>query len=250
MGALLLVSLLLGAVFAPPAPARAEAVEEGATRIVRRLEAPERRQGKLPYLLYRPAGYDREPARDWPLLVYLHGWRGTGIDPAVLAKYPIARLVENARRPVPFVVLLPQCPSGRLWPEVDGLLGVIDEVAAELRIDHARIYLAGQSMGAEGVWHAAYRHPGRFAAIAPIAGPASPFWAKRIAPTPVWVFHGARDNVVPVAYSDLMVAELEKMDAVEVRYSRNEERGHEPPSEGELLELLDWLLEHRLAESP
>lgn len=215
-----------------------------ATRVVRKVTRSERRQGKLPYLLYLPAGYD-DASRLWPLLVALHGSRGGGVDPEKLARYPIGRLVEAGEHAVPFVVLLPQAPPGRLWTEVDGLMGLIDEIASDHRIDRRRLYLTGQSMGAQGVWQVASDNPGTFAAIAPMFGEGDPAWAERLAGTPVWVFHGARDTVVPVEASDRMVVELRKHGA-EVRYSRYDDRHHEPPSPGELAELIEWFLTHRL----
>ncbi len=235
--------LFLAAARAVPGPAP---VVEPATKVVRRLEPEELLQGKLPYLLYRPPGYDRS-SEAWPLLVYLHGARGLGTDPRVLFKYPIPRLVEAGRHPVPFLVLVPQCPPGRSWTEAEGLLPLIDEIATEYRVDPERIYLAGQSMGAEGVWHAAYRSPDRFAAIAPMSGEASPLWAERLVNTPVWVFHGVLDPLVPVSFSDQMVEELERQGADRVRYTRAPDRHHQPPTEAELVELLDWFLEQRLA---
>lgn len=239
-GALALAALLAVGQ-APPAPAA-----EPATKVVRRPEVEERSAGKLPYLLYLPPGY-QESADPWPLLVYLHGSRGSGVDPRVLFKYPIPRLIEGGRHEVPFIVLVPQCPPGRSWAEEEGLMPLIGEIETEYRVDGERIYLTGQSMGAEGVWSAAYRHPGRFAAIAPMFGPSSPLWADRLVSTPTWVFHGVLDTVVPVSSSDQMVARLEELGAIEVRYSRAPDRRHQPPTEEELTELLEWFLQHKSA---
>lgn len=230
----------------PAAPAGAQTgAQDRSARVIHRPEPPAWRAGTLPYLLYLPPGFD-DATRRWPLLAVLHGSRGHGIDPAKLSRYPIPRLIESGGHEVPFVVLVPQAPPGKPWTEVDGLMGLIDEIGAAYRVDPERIYLTGQSSGAEGVWHTAYTHPGRFAAIAPMFGAADPAWAERLATTPLWVFHGALDTVVPVAESDRMVAELERHGA-SVRYSRHDDRYHEPPSDGELVELLDWFLEHRLA---
>ena len=230
---------------APAAPAEAQ---PEATRVIRKLDAEARLAGQLPFLLYRPPGYDAS-TETWPLLVFLHGSRGSGYDPTRILKYPIPKLVERGEHDVPFLVLAPQAPSGKLWPDVAGLMELIEEISASHRVDRKRIYLTGQSIGGEGVWHAAYRHPGRFAAIAPISGAASPFWAERLAGTPTWVFHGALDAVVPVSYSDHMVEALERRGAT-VLYTRYEDRGHQPPTDDELASLLDWFLEHRLVATP
>ena len=89
--------------------------------------------------------------------------------------------------------------------------------------------ITGVSMGGSGVWDLASRLPGRFAAIAPVCGeigppgvPASAHDASRsaqassvyaqvarkIAGTPVWIFHGADDPVVPAAAPRRMEAAL------------------------------------------
>lgn len=59
---------------------------------------------------------------------------------------------------------------------------------------------------------------------------------------------GAQDPVVPVSYSDHMVEELKKHGSA-VRYTRHPDRYHEPPTDEELIELLDWFLEHRLVSA-
>ena len=233
------VASTLGGV--PSHPANAQ---EAATRIVHKPDAAAREAGDLPYLLYLPAGYE-ESSADWPLLVFLHGGRGLGVDPARILKYPIPKMIERGEE-VPFIVLAPQCPEGSTWTEVDGLMGSIDQIIDAHRVDRGRVYLTGQSYGGEGVWYAASRHPGRFAAIAPISGAADPAWAERLTETPAWVFHGALDRTVPVRHSDRMVAALEKRGGT-VRYSRFGDRGHEPPTDEELAELFAWLLEHRLS---
>ena len=47
---------------------------------------------------------------------------------------------------------------------------VFEEVMKEYPIDPDRVYLAGSSMGGQGVWHIGTRNPTQFAALAPQAG--------------------------------------------------------------------------------
>jgi predicted peptidase len=65
-------------------------------------------------------------------------------------------------------------------------------------------------MGGFGTWQLAAYAPERFAAIAPICGGGDPYWAKRLVHLPVWVFHGAKDAVVPLERSQIMVDALKK----------------------------------------
>jgi predicted peptidase len=208
------------------------------------------------YLLFLPQDYRRDDDEAWPLIVYLHGGGGRGTDPERLRAYPmVARLDEEPD--FPFVVVTPQCPPGPggplgdLWTEhADLVLAIVDEVIATHRADPDRVYLLGHSMGGYGTWYLAHRAPERFAAIAPMSGPAVTWWAYRIAAAgiPTWVFHGALDDAVPVAESERMVETLRDQGG-DVRFTRYPESGHaiRQPFEGD--ELFDWFLDHRKSGS-
>jgi predicted peptidase len=105
--------------------------------------------------------------------------------------------------------LSPQCPEDQWWavPDLDILLNDISE---NYNVDTNRIYVTGLSMGGFGTWNLAIKYPDRFAAIAPVCGGSNPFLAKNLKDTPAWVFHGAKDKVVPLHRSQEMVDALEK----------------------------------------
>ena len=64
-------------------------------------------------------------------------------------------------------------------------------------------------MGGFGTWSLASMNPERYAAIAPICGGGEPRRAARaLKSMPVWVFHGAKDTVVPAERSEEMVKAL------------------------------------------
>jgi poly(3-hydroxybutyrate) depolymerase len=46
----------------------------------------------------------------------------------------------------PFIVVSPQCPNGEWWSN-EILSALLDEVMAKYRVDSARVYLTGLSMG-------------------------------------------------------------------------------------------------------
>ena len=81
----------------------------------------------------------------------------------------------------------------------------MDDIAAKYRVDKDRIYLTGLSMGGFGTWSLAAAHPERFAAIVPICGGGNPADAAKLKNLPIWVFHGAKDPVVPPERSESMV---------------------------------------------
>lgn len=79
----------------------------------------------------------------------------------------------------PFVVVSPQTAAGTLWTDTALLAALLDEVSSRYAVDASRVYLTGHSMGGNGAWFLAYTHPERFAAVAPMSGPANPWWASR-----------------------------------------------------------------------
>ena len=79
-----------------------------------------------------------------------------------------------------------------------------------LPVDPDRVYLTGESMGGYGTWEIAVRYPDRFAAIAPVCGVGEAWLASRLVNLPVWAFHGAQDDRVPLRGSQEMVEAVTK----------------------------------------
>ncbi|MCK4602381.1 MAG: prolyl oligopeptidase family serine peptidase [Phycisphaerae bacterium] len=156
---------------------------------------------KLRHILHLPAGY---PGRKrWPLMMFLHGAGERGDDLSQVAIYGPPKIAKKDKH-FPFIVVAPQCPADRWWC-IDDLLGLLDEVTAGCAVDRDRVYLTGMSMGGFGTWVLAARAPRRFAAIAPICGGGDPATARRLKDVPIWAFHGARDQTVPLRQSQQMV---------------------------------------------
>jgi predicted peptidase len=89
-------------------------------------------------------------------------------------------------------------------------LEIVDALTREFSIDQRRIYVTGQSMGGTGVWHVTAHRPKMFAAAVPCCGTPTDEPAVDSLRTPVWDFHGADDQVVPVSVSRDRIAELRK----------------------------------------
>ena len=165
---------------------------------------------KLPYLLHLPAAYHRDSA-EWPFLLFLHGASERGDNPLDLIAHGPTKQVA-AGRDLPFVMVAPQCPAYSTWScEISGVAALLDQVVAEHRVDPARIYVSGLSMGGMGTWAIAARYPERFAALVPICGAWMPEAAPRFAGTPVWTFHGELDDNIPIRTTEQMVEALEKL---------------------------------------
>ncbi|RPI70147.1 MAG: phospholipase, partial [Ignavibacteriales bacterium] len=103
-----------------------------------------------------------------------------------------------------------QCPDGQWW-SISDLDVLLNEITDEYKVDKKRIYVTGLSMGGFGTWELAIKYPDRFAAIAPVCGGGNSRLAGILKDLPVWVFHGAKDNVVPLKNSEEMVEALEKV---------------------------------------
>jgi len=158
---------------------------------------------ETPYLLYLPTAYNTDTLKRWPLLLFLHGSGESGYDVNKVKAHGPPQLVEQGKQ-FPFIVVSPQSevPSG--W-DVDQLYKLLQGVKKNYRVDADRIYLTGLSMGGFGTWALAMKHPEEFAAIAPVCGGGDTSNAWKIRNIPVWCFHGALDDIVPIAGSQNMV---------------------------------------------
>jgi predicted peptidase len=195
------------------------------------------------YLLYLPEAYTVDPERRWPLMLFLHGAGERGDNLARIKVYGPPKLLES-KRDFPFVVVSPQCPARERW-RPDLLAALLDEIEATYRIDADRISVTGLSMGGFGAWALAIAQPQRFAAIVPICGGGKPDEVAAIKHVPAWVFHGARDKIVPLESSTMMVEALRAAGG-DVRFTVYPELGHDSWTVTYANpELYTWLLEHR-----
>lgn len=208
---------------------------------VERLDVAHRVQ--LNYLLSLPEGYEEQDK--WPLLLFLHGAgeRGTEIDKVKVHGPP--KLLASGRE-FPFIVVSPQCPESRWWEPVS-LTALLDDIEKKYKVDQDRIYITGLSMGGFGTWALAAHSPNRFAAIAPVCGGGD----RTVIPymigdrVPIWCFHGAKDNVVPLSRSQELIDGLKKA-GVETKFTIYPEAGHDSWTETyNNDELYQWLLQHK-----
>lgn len=175
------------------------------------------------YLLHLPPGY-AESQNDWPTIFFLHGSGERGNDPEIVRRQGLPQVIDK-KPDFPFIVISPQCPANRWW-SLEWLDALFDEVVKLYRIDQKRIYLTGLSMGGFATWDWAIEHPERFAAIAPICGGGNPLGADKIKDVPTWVFHGAKDEIVPLQKSQEMVAAL-KACGGKVKFTVYPNTGHD-----------------------
>lgn len=169
------------------------------------------------YLLTLPDGYAADDSKSWPLLVFLHGAGERGHDLELLKKHGVPRLIAAGRR-FEAIVVAPQVPEGEYW-NPHGVKALIDQVKRTCRVDEARIYITGLSMGGFGVFDTLAAYPDLFAAAVPICGGAG-INVVKFAPLrdmPIWMFHGAQDKTVPVEYSETAMRWFERIQAPNVK---------------------------------
>jgi len=165
---------------------------------------------EIQYLLHLPKGYGQDKDKKWPLMLFLHGAGERGDDINKVKVHGPPKLIGQGKE-MPFIVVSPQCPSESWWTEqIDTLVALLDEIQAKYAVDTSRVYLTGLSMGGFGSWALGCRYPERFAAVVPICGGGEWFRAERLKNVPVWVFHGAKDPVVPLRESEEMVNALKR----------------------------------------
>jgi predicted peptidase len=156
----------------------------------------------MTYVLYLPKGYETSKAA-CPTIVFLHGAGEAGTDGAgVLAHGPGMEVQRQAgskfANEFPFILVCPQCPPrGERWDQpamLKGVIALLDDLQAKVRIDPERTYVTGLSMGGKGTWLLAMEAPERFAAIAPMAADTlDPKGAARLRYPSVWAIDGAED---------------------------------------------------------
>jgi predicted peptidase len=183
-------------------------------------------------------------------MLFLHGAGERGTNLAKVAVHGPPKLVRQ-REDFPFILVSPQCPSDQTWSD-EALLALLDDVQKKYRVDETRVYLTGLSMGGFATWSLGLKYPERFAAIVPICGGGdilSVLLARKgseaaLRKLPVWAFHGAKDNVVPVAESERMVNLLKRSGNSNVKLTVYPEAGHDSWTEAyNSQELYDWLLQ-------
>jgi poly(3-hydroxybutyrate) depolymerase len=205
------------------------------------------RMAAFDYLLYLPPGYEESPDAKWPMILFLHGSGERGHDVDAVKMNGLPRNLEDGTN-LPFIVVSPQCPKNMGWNDslmTDGLNALLDQLISKYRIDEDRIYLTGLSMGGSGVWALGARSPERFAALAPVCGHGDGECASQLRLLPIWVFHGALDDVVKPEESQNMVDAVKKAGG-DIKFTLYPDANHNSWTVTyNNPELYEWFLSHK-----
>ena len=222
----------------------------------------------IPYRLLKPLNYDS--TKKYPLVLCLSGSGGRGTDNVmqIAGCWPAQVLSrQENRKKYPCFLFVPQCPPGADWggsfsekqkekwiqagyplrPSIESFVfAIISLLEKEFSIDPDRRYVTGQSMGGYGSWHYILTYQQMFAAAIPICGGADPDLGQMMIDTPIWAFHGQKDDIAPVDLSREMIKAIKEAGG-NPRYTEFPDANHFSwPLAYDTPGLLDWLFEqHR-----
>ena len=185
----------------------------------------------LKYRMLLPKNFDE--SKQYPLVLFLHGAGERGDDnKSQLVHGSKIFLDETARDSFPAIVIFPQCPKNDYWskleadrstkpitfkykydelptPAMASVMDLMEQMNTKPFVKTNQIYVMGLSMGGMGTYEIIYRKPEMFAAAVPICGGGDPKSVTEYAKTiPLWVFHGAKDDVVNPNLSVKMVSAI------------------------------------------
>jgi predicted peptidase len=207
-----------------------------------------------------------EEGKTYPLILFLHGAGERGIDnESQLINGGDLFIQDSVRANFPAIVIFPQCSKDDYWANVTvdrsthplGLdfhpengptkhlqmvMSLLDGELDKEYIKKSQVYVMGLSMGGMGTFEILSRKPDTFAGAIAICGAGVPENVETFAKnTPMWIFHGAQDNVVAPAQSIEMVSALLNAGAFP-KFTLYDHANHGSwnPAFAEP-ELLDWL---------
>lgn len=186
-------------------------------------------QDTLNYRVMYPLGFSENSS--YPVVLFLHGAgeRGNANQKQLVHGGSLFSEPQN-RQNYPAIVIFPQCPTDSFWSNAsidrskkgrgklmfrNGgeptksmhlVVKLMDSIVKKSFVKDDQVYVIGLSMGGMGTFEILSRRPQMFAGAIPICGggnvEAAAAYAKGV---PLWVVHGAKDDVVDPDFSLEMV---------------------------------------------
>lgn len=174
-----------------------------------------------------------EFSNQFPVVLFLHGAGERGGDNSKQLSHG-SELFYKMRDSFPAIVIFPQCPQDEYWANaaidrstkpitlnfpmnstptkaMNLTMELLDDLLDKPYVDKNQIYVGGLSMGGMGTFEILSRKPEIFAAAFAICGAGNPEATEVYAKTiPMWIFHGANDDVVDPQQSVSMVSGILK----------------------------------------
>jgi predicted esterase len=175
-------------------------------------------------------GKSLDPAQKYPLVLALHGKSKNEENGKQVAGWmnSFTKTENYAQHPCFIVAPMsaqPESGEGMGWngKQVDQVIKLVKALVKDLPVDPKRVYIVGHSMGGFGTCHIMGSEPRLFAAAIPVAGVSSSDTGE-LSRKPIWMFHAADDELVPVAGAREF-AELMKQDK-QFKYTESATGGH------------------------
>ncbi|BDD00653.1 alpha/beta hydrolase-fold protein [Persicobacter psychrovividus] len=223
-------------------------------------------EGSLNYRMLFPKNYD--PAKQYPLIVVLHGLGERGNDnQRQLSNGGAFFLEDGFRNQHQAIVVFPQCPTSTRWdskvagkdklkwfwkykeeptPYLSLVMKLVNDLQAKKVVDTKQMYAMGISSGAMGTYELCYRMPKTFAAAVVMSGGGNPQdIVDHCSKMAFRIMHGDADGVVDISYANHMVQAM-KDAKMEVKQDVFPGIGHGPWNDPMFTTpgLMDWLFSH------
>ena len=221
----------------------------------------------LNYRILYPEGFSEE--KEYPLVLFLHGAGERGSDNQAQLTHGSELFLNNTEYPA--IVLFPQCPKEDYWANIESsysedgkrnfhfsaakeptkalslTMALLDQVLESGNVKKDQVYVGGLSMGGMGTFELLARRPNTFAAAIPICGGGDPATAASYADnTELWIFHGAKDDIVPSELSIEMAQAINKAGGIaNLTIYGNANHNSWDPAFAES-DFLDWLFSKSL----
>jgi len=210
------------------------------------------------------------PDQKYPILFVLHGRGESGNDnQKQLTHGAKLFLNDNVRKNFPAIVVFPQCGEDSYWANVNistnsygkrhfsfleggkptkamhALQAMVKDFLKKPFVNKEQVYVGGLSMGGMGTFELLRRQRNTFAAAFAICGGDNTNNIKKYEKTPLWIFHGGKDDVVDPAFS-IAIAERLKLVGKEVKFTLYPNANHNSwDSAFAEPDLLPWLFAHK-----
>ncbi|MBQ1255213.1 MAG: prolyl oligopeptidase family serine peptidase [Clostridia bacterium] len=199
------------------------------------------------YVEYLPKDYD--PAKEYPLVFFLHGAGERVQDPHQAMFHGYMKYVREQGKEYPFIFIAPQCIGNAYWGSyTESLSAFLDFILETYAVDRRRVYLTGLSMGGTGTWMFAMARPNTFAAIMPVCGSGIYWNVANLLKTPIYMVHGDCDTCVPISDSVEMLTSINSRGGnakLKICYGVGHDAWNYAYTDDSLLE---WMLSQRLPE--
>lgn len=199
------------------------------------------------YVEYLPKDYD--PAKEYPLVFFLHGAGERVQDPHQAMFHGYMKYVREQGKEYPFIFIAPQCIGNAYWGSyTESLSAFLDFILETYAVDRRRVYLTGLSMGGTGTWMFAMARPNTFAALMPVCGSGIYWNVANLLKTPIYMVHGDCDTCVPISNSVEMLTSINSRGGnakLKICYGVGHDAWNYAYTDDSLLE---WMLSQRLPE--